>query len=72
MRTDTLRDLAPEFKVKNSGWKSRTWAFLVVLFLGIALLAEAAPHDRATAVLEKTPGIGSFLKHLGFLKPSQK
>ena len=69
MRTSELKDMAPEFKVKNDGWKSRWYNWAVVIVLAIAIIAEAAPSDKTRYVLEKTPGIGGILKDFGVLKP---
>ena len=71
MRNSHLKDLAPEFKVKNSGWLSRWWVWGVVLILAIAIVAEAAPSENGMYVLEKTPGIGYILKQAGVIKPKQ-
>ena len=73
MRKETLRDLAPGLeRIRNAGRPARLFGWLMVCLLGFALVAEAAPDDRAAALLKKMPGIGTILKNLGFLKPDQQ
>jgi hypothetical protein len=71
MRTNELKDLAPEFKVKNSGWMSRWYTWTIVIVLGVAIVWEAAPLQRSQYVIEKTPGIGELWKKLNEPKPKQ-
>ena len=59
---ERLRDLAPEFRDKSSGWRARWFAGLIVLAIGGSLIAEAAPQERGMAALMKIPGSSWVVK----------
>ena len=72
MRNKHLRDLAPAFTIKNTGWGSRLFCWAVVGLLGISLLAEGAVHQKATPALSKWPGVSQVLNALGLLPREKK